>query len=103
MSLDASLHVCLALLVCACLQSHARSSVCCSPLLAALVGGMHGPAVQGTLQAAGLAPLAAVYSAGWLAALLLLVQLCCLAVLLHSWVSGHNRLSNCIPVEGWED
>lgn len=34
-------------------------------LLAALVGGMHGPAVQGTLQAAGLAPLAAVYSAVW--------------------------------------
>lgn len=38
---------------------------CCSSLLAALVGGMHGPAVQGTLQAAGLAPLAAVYSAVW--------------------------------------
>ncbi|KAL4432170.1 hypothetical protein ABPG77_005932 [Micractinium sp. CCAP 211/92] len=36
-----------------------------SSLLAALVGGMHGPAVQGTLQAAGLAPLAAVYSAVW--------------------------------------
>ena len=36
----------------------------CSALLAALVGGMHGPAVQGTLQAAGLAPLAAVYAAG---------------------------------------
>ena len=34
-------------------------------LLAALVGGMHGPAVQGTLQAAGLAPLAAVYAAVW--------------------------------------
>ena len=34
-------------------------------LLAALVGGMHGPAVQGTLQAAGLAPMAAVYSAVW--------------------------------------
>jgi hypothetical protein len=32
--------------------------------LAALVGGMHGPAVQATLQAAGLAPLAAVYAAG---------------------------------------
>lgn len=34
-------------------------------LLAALVGGMHGPAVQGTLQSAGLAPMAAVYSAVW--------------------------------------
>lgn len=37
----------------------------CSSLLAALVGGMHGPAVQGTLQAAGLAPLAALYAAVW--------------------------------------
>ncbi len=29
------------------------------------MGGQHGPAVQGTLQAAGLAPLAAVYAAVW--------------------------------------
>ncbi|KAL4855688.1 hypothetical protein ACK3TF_003771 [Chlorella vulgaris] len=36
-----------------------------SSLLAALVGGMHGPAVQGTLQAAGLASLAALYAAVW--------------------------------------
>ena len=34
-------------------------------LLAALVGGMHGGAVQGTLAAAGLAPQAAVYCTVW--------------------------------------
>lgn len=34
-------------------------------LLAALVGGMQGKAVAGTLQAAGLAPLASVYAAVW--------------------------------------